>query len=80
MHKRSSPIAEGDGRAVGRQRLLGSEGAVVVVVVVDVEVEVKGRGTAQESAAQCSAGSSEGAWLASWLVDDDSDESAEDEG
>jgi hypothetical protein len=49
MHKRSSPIAEGDGRAMGRQRLLGSEGAVVVVVVgVDVvEVEVKGRGTAQ---------------------------------
>jgi hypothetical protein len=44
MHKRSSPIAEGDGRAVGRQRLLGSEGAVVVDVV---EVEMKGRGTAQ---------------------------------
>jgi hypothetical protein len=33
MHKRSSPIAEDDGRAVGRQRLLGSDGEVVVVVV-----------------------------------------------
>jgi hypothetical protein len=43
MHKRSSPIAEYDGRAVGRQRLLGSEGVMVEVEVV----VVKGRGTAQ---------------------------------
>jgi hypothetical protein len=67
MHKRSSPIAEDDGRAVGRQRLLGSEGVVV---------EVKGRGTAQcswqRSAVQCR--QQRGRWLASWLVDDGSDE------